>query len=127
MTSIAACNHSVEPQRVDIGAVIADGRSFNGQQVVLRGCLDANQHGLTLASCESGSQRLVVFQSDSLKASQRSLLYSAALKSNVQHRQSVAVTVCGTYRQTPDGRDRWLDVDAFEIEGDRKSSGACRR
>ena len=117
---------SAEPQRVDIGAVIADGRSFNGRQVALRGCLDAHHHGLILVSCPSGSQKLVVF-TDALKASQQSLLYSEALKSKIQHHRPLAATLCGTYRQTSDGRARWLEVDTFAIDGGRTSSSECRR
>lgn len=127
MANIAACDHSAEQQRVDVEEVIADGRSFNGRQLVVQGCLYANPHGLTLASCPSGSLRLVVLASDAIPPDLWSMLYTKASTSNIQHRRSLAVTLCGTYRQTPDGRDRWLDVDDFAIDGDQENASACAR
>jgi hypothetical protein len=127
MASIAACDHLAEQQRVDVGEVVADGRSFNGRQLVLQGCLDANPHGLTLVSCPFGSQRLVVLASEAIPPGRWSMLYAKALTSKIQHHRSLAVILCGTYRQTPDGRDSWLDVDDFAIDGDQENASACAR
>lgn len=107
---------------IAVDSLLGNGAMFNSKKLVVDGCLDPNEHGLVLSTCQPGLQVIPLLYDDRLASSQLSYLYKQALRSRIETRQPLAISLCGTYHQTAGGKDRWLEVTAFSLG--HKSGGA---
>lgn len=110
---IASCAYNAPDVTMDF--LLGNGEMFNGKKLVVDGCLEPNEHGLVVSSCQPGLQAIPILYGDRLKSSQQSYLYGQALRSRIEMKQPLAVSLCGIYHQTDDGKDRWLEVTAFSL------------
>lgn len=102
-------------QVVDMSRLYANGKAFNGQAISISGCIKANHHGLLMSACPGGEQRIAILFSESMGNADISQLRTQAVRSEVQSKKPLVATLCGTYQQTPDAIDRWIEVDAVVI------------
>lgn len=114
-------------QAATVDALLSDGELFDGVDVMLDGCIEPNAHGLNVFSCQPEGQAIAVLYGQNLQAAQSSYLREQAMRSRVERKQPLAVTLCGSYHEANDGKDRWLEVTAFSIGGADYGNGlACR-
>lgn len=118
-------NGAVEnSQYVSIDALLDNGKKFSGVSLMVNGCLRSNPHGLTIRKCASSELGVPVLFSERVPQQDRSMLVERTMKSEIETNKSLAITLCGTFSQTSDDKDRWLEVDSFSIDGRSYGSGS---
>lgn len=105
-----------ERTQISVDTLLSGNRSFIGGSLAVDGCLNSNQHGLTIGKCSSIELGVPVLFSEKLEQGFRSTLLTRTMKSEIEDGRPLVVTLCGVYFQSPDGKDHWLKVDSFSID-----------
>jgi hypothetical protein len=124
-TVSCAKKNDAERQVVDMSRLYANGSAFNGQEISLSGCIKANHHGLLMSACPGGEQKIAILFSESMGKADVLQLRTQAVRSEAQNKKLLVATLCGTYQQTPDAIDRWIEVDAVVIGKNHYGRGAA--
>lgn len=103
-------------QRIPIKEMLSSGQSLDGVRLRIEGCIKSNPHGILINECNPNGIGIPLLFSKGADRHAHILYERGMVLEAVQGKEVVAV-LCGSYSQTPDGKDRWFEVDSFLIGG----------
>lgn len=113
---VSACSSGEErARRVSIEEMLISGQSLRGVRLRIEGCIESNHHGVMINKCHSGGRGIPVLFA---KGADRyaHILYERGMLLEGGQEKDVIAALCGGYSQTPDGKDRWFEVDSFFMD-----------
>ncbi len=103
-------------QHISIEEMVNSGQSLGGVRLRIEGCITSGPHGLVINECHSTGDGIPVLLSTNADR-HAPVLYERGLVLEAGRRKGGVVALCGNYSQTPDGKDRWFEVDSFLMGG----------